>query len=110
MKIFVNIPDGFRNNSFITDRIRKTLSEIADVRYNTTAKPLFSKELAEQLKDADAVITGWGQPLIKKEDLGSVKIIAHTGGTIGGIVDPDVFDSGVTVLSGNNYYAEYGIL
>lgn len=106
MKIFVNIPEGFRNNSFITDRIKKKLSDVADVCYNTTSKPLHSKELAEQLKDADAVITGWGQPLMKKEDLGSVKIIAHTGGTIGGIVDVDVFGSGVTVLSGNNYYAE----
>lgn len=106
MKIFVNIPDGFRNNSFITERIKKKLSDVADVCYNKTSKPLFSKELAEKLKDADAVITGWGQPLIKKEDLGNVKIIAHTGGTVGGIVDLEVFDSGVTVISGNNYYAE----
>lgn len=106
MNIFVNIPEGFRNNSFITDRVREKLSELGDVRYNCQDSPLQGEDLSEQLQDRDVLITGWGQPLIKKEYLGKVKMIAHTGGTIGGIVDLGVFDTDTVVLSGNQYYAQ----
>ena len=106
MRIFVNIPEGFRNNSFITPDVRKRLESIAEVRYNGSSEALGGDALKKELADCDAVITGWGQPLITTDMLGSVKIIVHTGGTIGGIVDLGVFDTDVTVLSGNNYYAE----
>ena len=106
MNIFVNIPEGFRNNSFITSKVRKRLSELGDVKYNSQENPLQGKDLLEQLQDRDVLITGWGQPNIKKEYLGNVKVIAHTGGTIGGIVDIGVFDTDTVVLSGNQYYAQ----
>lgn len=106
MRIFVNIPEGFRNNSFITPAIKEYLAEVGEVTYNQGSSPLGGDELGYALKDADVVITGWGQPIITKDNIGNVKLIVHTGGTVGGIVDIGVFDLGVTVLSGNNYYAE----
>ena len=106
MKIFVNIPEGFRNNSFITPAIKDYLKKVGEVTYNNSSSPLGGDELGYALKDADVVITGWGQPIISKENIGNVKLIVHTGGTVGGIVDIGVFDLGVTVISGNNYYAE----
>ena len=106
MKIFVNIPEGFRNNSFITPSIKEYLASVGEVTYNQSSSPLGGDELGSALKNADVVITGWGQPLITKDNIGNVKLIVHTGGTVGGIVDIGVFDLGVKVLSGNNYYAE----
>jgi len=106
MNIFVNIPKGFRNDSFITDAVKKHLSEVGNVTYVEGDKQLSGKELAERLKGHDALITGWGQPRLMPEDLGDVRLIVHTGGTIGGIVDLSVFDTDVTVLSGNPHYAE----
>ena len=106
MNIFVNIPEGFRNNSFITSGVREKLAELGDVKYNSEDSPLQGEDLLEQLQDRDVLITGWGQPIIKKEYLGNVKLIAHTGGTIGGIVDLGVFDTDTVVLSGNQYYAQ----
>ena len=106
MKIFVNIPEGFRNGSFITPRIKEYLSKIGDITYNSSSSPLGGDELRKALENADAVITGWGQPLITAENAGNIKLIVHTGGTVGGIVDMSVFDKGIRVISGNNYYAE----
>ncbi|MCR4692689.1 MAG: hydroxyacid dehydrogenase, partial [Firmicutes bacterium] len=106
MKIFVNIPKGFRNDSFITDAIRMRLASVAEVVYNEKKEQLSGAELAKRLKGCDVLMTGWGQPLIKSEDLGTVKLIVHTGGTIGGIIDMSVLDSDVTVISGNSHYAE----
>ena len=105
-RVFVNLPKGFRDNSFITPAVKKKLESVSDVVYNETEKPLGGAELKNALKDCDAVITGWGQPKIMLDDLGSAKIIVHTGGTVGGIVDMGVFDTNITVLSGNAYYSE----
>ena len=105
-KIFVNIPKGFRNDSFITPAVKAKLEAVAEIKYNETEKPLGGEALKNALKDCDAVITGWGQPKISLDELGSTKIIVHTGGTVGGIVDMGVFDSDVTVLSGNAFYSE----
>lgn len=105
-KVFVNIPKGFRNDSFITPAVKEKLGALVEVKYNESEKPLAKEELKNAIDGCDAIITGWGQPRIHACDLGSVKLIAHTGGTVGGIVDLDVFDTDVTVLSGNDYYAE----
>lgn len=104
--VFVNIPKGFRNDSFITDNVKGTLEKYTKVKYNTTEKPLFGEELKTALKGCDAVITGWGQPKIFPSDMADAKLIVHTGGTVGGIVDLSVFDTDITVLSGNSFYAE----
>ena len=104
--IFVNIPKGFREDSFITPQVREKLAALVNVKYNMSDKPLGGEALKRELEGCDAVITGWGQPKIRPCDLASVKLIIHTGGTVGGIVDLEVFDSDVTVLSGNNFYAE----
>lgn len=106
MKVFVNIPRGFRNDSFVTEAVREKLESVAEVKYNETGKQLSGEELKNALSDCDAVITGWGQPKICPADLGNAKIIVHTGGTVGGIVDLSVFDTDTAVLSGNAFYAE----
>ncbi|MBR4173118.1 MAG: hydroxyacid dehydrogenase [Clostridia bacterium] len=105
-KVFVNIPKGFRNDSFITPAVKEKLAGIVDVTYNENEKALGGEELKKALAGFDAVITGWGQPKIMRDDLDTVKIIVHTGGTVGGIVDLGVFDGDVTVLSGNDFYSE----
>lgn len=79
---------------------------MGEITYNPCPQALGGRELSGFLQDKDVILTGWGQPCIKTEDLGSVKLIAHTGGTIGGIVDEKVFDTDVSVISGNQYYAE----
>ena len=105
-KVFVNIPKGFRNDSFITPAVKARLEAVFEVKYNETEKSLGGEELKNALKDSDAVITGWGQPRITPDLLGSAKIIVHTGGTVGGIVDMSVFDTDTAVLSGNAFYSE----
>ena len=106
MKIFVNIPKGFRDDSFITEAVKERLESVGEIGYNSEKAPLGGEKLKQALKGYDVVITGWGQPLIKKDDLDTVKLIVHTGGTVGGIVDMEIFDSDITVLSGNSHYAQ----
>ena len=109
MKIFVTMPDDKTRESFIPADVRHRLAEIAEVEYNTLMRQLNSDELREKLMGADAVITGWGTGRLGKEVLDgndTLKIIAHTGGTVSSIVDSYAYDKGIKILSGNNIYAE----
>lgn len=105
VNIFVNLPKGKVRDSFITDDIILRLQSISNLTFNESNAALAGEELNNRLLTTDVLITGWGQPAIKKEYLGNVKLIAHTGGTVGGIIDFGVFDTDVRVLSGNRYYA-----
>ena len=106
MKIYINIPATPRGRSFITDSIKKRLCAVGTAVFNESDKPLSGDALAAAVKDCDVIVTGWGQPRIYPRDIPDVKLIVHTGGTIGGITDISVFDAGITVISGNDYYAE----
>lgn len=109
MKIFVTIPKGDVFDSFFNEEIMKQLSKIGTVEYNDTQNHLSEEELIEKLKDASVCITGWGDGFINEKIISSCKqlsIIAHTGGSVGGIVSEDVYDKGIKVLSGNEIYAE----
>ncbi|MBO5790765.1 MAG: hydroxyacid dehydrogenase [Clostridia bacterium] len=104
MKIFVNVGLWLRE-SFIKADTQRLLESLGAVSY-CEKDPLYGEELQKAAAGADVLFTGWGQKTIHAADIPSVKIIAHTGGTVGGIIDCDVFEKGIKVLSGNAYYAE----
>ena len=106
MKIFVNIPKGAIRDSFLPPYVCSRLEEVGETTYNNTEQALVGEEFVERAKKADVVVTGWGQPLITAEMIPNVKMVAHTGGTVNGIIDESVYDAGIKVLSGNQYYAE----
>lgn len=105
MKIYVNMRPGVARDSFFTEKIHRVLNEMGDVEFNQQEKSLSGEALYEKVKEADVLMTGWSQATIHAADIGDCKMIVHTGGTVGGIVDLDVFDTNTVVLSGNRYYS-----
>lgn len=108
-KVFVTIPDGDVKNTFLPDSVKKLLEAEFSVTYNLTGRGITAEETAELAGDADAIITGWGSPYFNSEiiqKMPNLSLIAHTGGTVGNLVDLSVYDTDVTVLSGNRLYAE----
>ena len=53
-------------------------------------------------------MTGWGHPMMDSKSLEntSIKLIAHTGGSVADYVSQDVYEAGIKVISGNNLFAE----
>ena len=104
MKVFAAIKKGPVRDGFITKENEKLLRDNFDVTFCET-KDLDEEKLTAALCDGyDAVLTGWGSPLI--ENCSSLRLVAHTGGSVGDIVDEKVFDCGVRVISANSIYAE----
>ncbi len=109
MKILVTIPQGDVFDSFFDKETKTLLSEVGEVEYNESDRRLTEDELCKKLKDKNVCITGWGDgPFTEKVISGSenLKVIAHTGGSVGGLTPDCVYDKGITVLSGNEIYAD----
>ncbi len=108
-KLYVEMPTGALRESFIPKHIREYAEKYFDVTYNETEVHPEKAELNKILKDYDAVITGWGTKTLDEEALSGndrLKLMLHTGGTVGNYVDDYTYEHGVKVLSGNIMYAE----
>jgi len=109
MNIFVTIPQGPIRDSFITENAKKVLETLGQLTFNEFDRQLTHEELLSKIKDVDVLITGWGTTPINSEIIESaknLKIIAHTGGSVGYIIENVVYEKGIRVLSGNNVFAQ----
>lgn len=109
MKLFVSIPqDTPVMETFLPSEVKAYLERRFTVEYSTLERQLTEEEFCRAVKEFDVVMTGWGHPVITGEMLtGSrVKLIAHTGGSVGSLIGEGVYESGVRVISGNLLYAE----
>lgn len=109
MNILVTLPKGVISDSFVPAEVRERLEQLGNVEYNETYKNFTPDELKEKLRGKDAVITGWGTERIDGSVLegnSTLKLIAHTGGSVNSITDKSTYDGGIRVISGNDIYAE----
>ena len=109
MKVFVSIPAvGEVKKTFIDAKAQKYLEERFDVTYSELERNATQEEFKSLIGDAEAVITGWGHVQITPEMVEGTKLkyILHTGGTVGNIAHPELYDMGIRVVSGNPVYAE----
>ncbi|MBR3810726.1 MAG: hydroxyacid dehydrogenase [Agathobacter sp.] len=109
-KVFVAIPKGTAVfDTFVAEEVRAYLEEHFEVTYNELGRRHTKEELKIILQDFDAVLTGWGNSMLDRECLEGndrLKLIVHTGGTVGNLIDDYVYQKGIKVLSGNKLYAE----
>jgi phosphoglycerate dehydrogenase-like enzyme len=109
MKLYITIPEGELRESFLDSTSMKTLEENFDVVKNESDRNLTEEELAVAAKDFDVLVTGWGTANLKKAGLTDkgtrLKLLVHTGGSVGDLVDSSAYDNGLTVISGNSIYA-----
>lgn len=108
-KLFVAIPDSAVKATFLPAHVLEKLESKFEVTYNRTGRNLTKEEMKLALKGQEAVITGWGNCMLDKEvleDNVSLKLIVHTGGTVGNLVDSCAYDKNIVVYSGNIMYAE----
>ena len=108
-KVLVSIPDGDIKSTFVPKEICEYLEKYFDVTYNQLGRRFQAEELKSMLPEFDAVITGWGHPMLSRDVLEGndrLKLIVHTGGTVGNLVDSYAYEKGIRVFSGNQLYAE----
>lgn len=109
MEILVTIPCGVVKDTFIPKWVENKINNLGNVTWNTQEYQYSKEQLMEAVRNKDICITGWQTPKFDRDVLNCadrLKMIAHTGGTVGPIVDDDAYERGIRIISGNNVYAE----
>ena len=96
--------------TFFPQDVQDKLAEVGEVHY-VSAEP--GKELSDELlklvEETEILFTGWGVPRLNEDfyrRARRLKLIAHTGGSVGDLASPKLEQQGIFLLSGNRYYAE----
>ena len=109
MKVFVSIPknsDVFK--TFLPEEVCSYAEKHCEVIYSESENNLTAEEFKSAADSCDAVITGWGHIPITYDMIKNtkIKLIAHTGGTVGNLAGEGIYENGIKVISGNILYAE----
>lgn len=109
MNVFVSLPkNGEVMNTFLTENVREYLESNFNVGYWGEERQPTKEEFSSAIRGYNAVITGWAHPSINFDMVkgSGLKLIAHTGGTVANLVNLDLYDNGIRVISGNKLYGE----
>lgn len=109
MKIFITMPRHPLTETFLTPDVRERLKQAGEVEQNPYDRNLTAEELIRLGVDAEVLVTGWGTCRLTRqviEKMHALRLIAHTGGSVALLADPDIYDvPGLRVISGNDIYA-----
>jgi len=107
MRIFVAMPRGHVRDSYMDEATINRFKALG-AKFNETDKQLTEAEFMEEMKTTDVLVTGWGHLDIKAHMVKDtpLKLIVHTGGSVGALTEQPLFDLGIRVLTGNDYFAE----
>jgi len=86
----------------IDERDRERLSAVADVNDGPPLASFDGERASALLAEAEVLLTHWGAPRIGTavlERAPRLRMVAHAGGTVKGIVSRSVFERGITVTT-----------
>lgn len=110
MKIVVSIPKSDTRDSFLPPENIALLESLGEVVMNPKDDEQWTEdELADALVGADMVLTAWGSPCLTEKALAKadrLKLLVHLCGTVVPFISDAMWDKGVRVMSGNDFFAE----
>ncbi len=109
MKSFVTLPKNSVFPTFFTDENVALAESLGEVVWNEKEIQLTPEEIAESIKDSEIYVTGWGSPRLDARILDSapnLKLLVHLCGTVVPVVSDELWQRGIRVISGNDFFAE----
>ena len=109
MKTFVTLPKNSVFPTFFTDENIALAESLGDVIWNDTDIQLTHDEIAQSIGSSDVYVTGWGSPRLDARILDAapnLKLLVHLCGTVVPVVSDELWEQGIRVISGNDFFAE----
>ena len=109
MKTFISLPKGTTFDTFFNADNIRLAEELGPVVWNETGRQLTGDQVAATIGDCENYVTLWGSPRLDEKILDSapnLKMLTHLGGTVVPFVSEAVWERGIRVVSGNDYFAE----
>ena len=107
LRSFIAIKPGTAKDSFLTENNRKLLSSFGQV--TDPGESLTDGSFIRMIGDAEVYFTCWGSPRLGGEVLEAapkVRLLTHLCGTVVPFVSDEMWDRGIRVVSGNDFFAE----
>lgn len=107
MKALVAIRQDKMFDTFFTKENIELAETLGEIIWLDTTKAS-ENELKEKIKDCDTFITCWGSPSLTPEILEcaqKLKLLTHLGSTVAPVVCDEVYERGIKVISGFDYYS-----
>ena len=109
MKALVTLPKNATFDTFFPKEIVDYVESLGDIVWNEYDRQLTTDEIKERITDCDVYVTGWGSPALTGEILEcapKLKLLTHVAGTVVPFVTDEMWQRGIRVICGNDYFAE----
>lgn len=90
--------------TFMPETVQRYLEERFEVSYSPLDRQLTQAEIWEYATDAEAIFTDGLHARFDAAMLEgmTIRLIVHTSGSVGSLVNQEVFDKGIRVISGKS--------
>jgi phosphoglycerate dehydrogenase-like enzyme len=88
---------------------RERLESLVELVRSSPVERWDEPRVADQLREIEILITGWGAPVIDRAVLTAsprLRLIAHLAGSVKGLIDPSAWERGISVSSAGSANAE----
>ncbi len=109
MKALITTPRGETFNTFFTKENIELAESLGEIIWNDTEKHFTIDEVKERISDCDVYVTAWGSPRLDAEIIAAapkLKLLTHLCGSVKPVITDAVWENGIRVLTGNDYFAE----
>ena len=109
MKALVSVPRGTVFDTFFTSENIRLAEELGEIVWNDSTEQMTEAELAARIGDCDTYVSLWKSPALTKAVLDhapNLKLLIHLGSTVVPFVSDAMWERGIRVISGFDYYAE----
>lgn len=109
MKILIANQRGETRDSFLVPETMEKIYALGQVEENPFPREFTPEELTQRMRGVDILLTGWGSEPVTRDVLraaDALKLHVHVGGSVAAYTSKEEFDAGITVLSGNDIFAQ----
>lgn len=108
MKALVAIKQDKTFDTFFTKENIALAESLGEIVWVDTATETV-EDIKSKIKDCDTYVTCWGSPALSPEILAcapKLKLLTHLGSTVAPVVCDEVYERGVKVISGFDYFSK----
>jgi phosphoglycerate dehydrogenase-like enzyme len=110
VKILIAAPEDVFRNRFFTQQTIRRIEALGDVIWNCSGTSWTEEEFRQRLPGMEVCIIGRGKnPCFSQElfkNFPDLKFFGYTGGSMKKIITPDVFETGINFVCGNDAFAK----
>lgn len=109
MKAIITLPKNEMSDTFFTKENIELANSLGEIIWNDSDSPMTVDEIKKHIADCDVYVTCWGSPRLDKEILDcapKLKLLTHVAGTVVPFVSDEMWERGIRVICGNDYFAE----